>query len=87
MATVRFSTAEDAVMAITSSIPGPQEGESIFDYRARVNDRLMEIVLALSEHKRQVERYIEDHSDERIEAGEQFFNAVRRRFIADEFEG
>ena len=86
MAPVRFSTVDDAVMDIASNIPGPQEGESISDYRARVNERLMQIMLALSQHKRLIEGFIADHSDGRIEPEAQFFNAVRRRFIADEFE-
>ncbi len=86
MATVRYSAIDEITEAVTSSIPGPQDGESIFDYRARVNQRLMEIVDVVADHRKRVERLITDRSDERLEATDQFYNAVRQRFITDEFE-
>lgn len=87
MAIVSYSAIDEITQDITASIPGPQDGESIFDYRARVNRRLMEIVDAISAHSRRVERFIRDHSDERLDETDQFYNAVRQRFITDEFEG
>ena len=86
MATVNFDAVEEAIRDVIQSIPGPQEGESIFDYRARVNERLMEIVEAASGHKRRIEKFIQAHSDDKLEPTDQFYNAVRQRFIADEFE-
>ena len=86
MATVTYSAINEIMQDITSSIPGPQEGESIFDYRARVNQRLMEIVDAVIDHKKRVDRFIGDRSDGKLEETDQFYNAVRQRFIADEFE-
>lgn len=86
MATVTYSAIDEITEDITASIPGPQDGESIFDYRARVNQRLMEIVDVVADHKRRVERFIRDHSDGKLDATDQFYNAVRQRFITDEFE-
>jgi predicted transcriptional regulator len=86
MATVTYSAIDEIMQDITSSIPGPQEGESIFDYRARVNQRLMEVVDAVSDHKRRVDAFIRDHSETKVDDTDQFYNAVRQRFIADEFE-
>ena len=86
MATVTYSAIDDIMQDIASSIPGPQEGESIFDYRARVNQRLMEIVGVVGDHKRRVDTFIRDRSDPKLEAADQFYNAVRQRFIPDEFE-
>ena len=87
MATITYSAIGEIMEDIASSIPGPQEGESIFDYRARVNQRLMEIVDAVSDHKRRVDAFIGGHSDPKLEPVDQFYNAVRQRFISDEFEG
>jgi hypothetical protein len=87
MATVTYSAIDEIMQDIASSIPGPQEGESIFDYRARVNQRLMEIVDAVSDHKRRVDGFVRDHSDPKLGPTDQFYNAVRQRFISDEFEG
>ncbi len=64
MATVTYSAIDNIMQDIVSSIPGPQEGESIFDFRARVNQRLVEIVDVVADHKRRVERFVRDHSDE-----------------------
>lgn len=86
MATVTYSAIDEIMQDIASSIPGPQEGESIFDYRARVNQRLMEIVDAVSDHKRRVDSFVRDHSDAKLGPADQFYNAVRQRFISDEFE-
>ncbi|WP_237477464.1 hypothetical protein [Lichenibacterium dinghuense] len=87
MAIVSYSAIDEITQDITASIPGPQDGESIFDYRARVNRRLMEIVDAISAHSRRVDRFIRDRSDEKLDETDQFYNAVRQRFITDEFEG
>ena len=86
MATVSFDATNEAMTDVTQSIPGPQEGESVFDYRARVNERLMEIVDAVSNHKRMIEKFIRERSDEKVEPDAQFFNANRIRFLTDEFE-
>ena len=86
MATVTYSAIAEIMRDIASSIPGPQEGESIYDYRSRVNQRLMEIVDTVGDHKRRVEAFIRDHSESRLDEADQFYNAVRQRFIADEFE-
>ena len=86
MATVTYSAIDEIMQDIASSIPGPQEGESIFDYCARVNQRLMEIVDAVSDHKRRVDGFVRDHSDPKLGPTDQFYNAVRQRFISDEFE-
>lgn len=86
MATVTYSAIDEIMQDIASSIPGPQEGESVFDYRARVNQRLMEIVGAVSDHKRRVDTFVRDHSESKLDDTDQFYNAVRQRFITDEFE-
>ncbi len=86
MASVSHRAVDEAMVDVTSGIPGPQEGESVFDYRARVNGRLMEVVAAAADHKKRVDTYIRDHADPKLEPTEQFYNAVRRRFIPDEFE-
>lgn len=85
MARVRFGAVDDAVAVITSSIPGAQEGESVAEFQARVNERLIEIVAAVGKHKEKVDAFIREHSDEDVEPTDQFFNAVRQRFIGDEF--
>jgi hypothetical protein len=86
MATVTYSAIDEITQAIVSSIPGPQEGESIFDFEARVNQRLMEIVEAIGDHKKRVDTYIKEHSDPKLQPTDQFYNAVRQRFISDEFD-
>ena len=86
MATVTYSAIDEIMQDIASSIPGPQEGESIFGYRARVNLRLMEIVEAVADHKRRVDTFIRDHSEPNSDETDQFYNATRQRFIPDEFE-
>ncbi len=86
MAIADFSAVDNAIRDVTSGVPGPQEGESVFDYRARLNSRLMEIVAAIGDRKRLADQFIRDHSDERLGPTDQFFNAVRQRFIPDEFE-
>jgi hypothetical protein len=86
MATVTYSAIDEITQDIVSSIPGPQEGESIFDFESRVNQRLMEIVEAVSDHKKRVDTYIREHSDPKLQPADQFYNAVRQRFISDEFE-
>ena len=85
MATVTYSAINEIMRDIASSIPGPQEGESVYDYRARVNQRLMEIVDAVGDHKRRVDAFVRDHSEPKLDETDQFYNAVRQRFISDEF--
>ncbi len=87
MATVTYSAIDEIMQDIASSIPGPQEGESIVDYRARVNLRLMEIVEVVGDHKRRVDAFIRNHSEPSSDEADQFYNAIRQRFISDEFEG
>ncbi len=86
MATANFEASDEALLDITSGIPGPQEGESISDYRARLDRRLMDIVAAVGGRSRLVDAFIHDHSDQKLGPTEQFYNAVRQRFIPDEFE-
>ena len=85
MATVSYSVIDEIIRDITSSIPGPQDGESIFEYRARVNGQLMQIVDAIGDHRKRMDAFVREHSDPTLEPTDQFFNAVRRRFIPDEF--
>ncbi len=80
MATANFEASDEALLDITSGIPGPQEGESISDYRARLDRKLMEIVAAVGDRKRRVDAFIHDHSEPKGEPGDQFYNAVRKRF-------
>ena len=80
MATANFEASDEALLDITSGIPGPQEGESISDYRARLDRRLMEIVAAVGNRKRRVDAFIHDHSEPKGEPADQFYNAVRKRF-------
>ena len=80
MATANFEASDEALLDITFGIPGPQEGESISDYRARLDRRLMEIVAAVGNRKRRVDAFIHDHSEPKGEPADQFYNAVRKRF-------
>lgn len=80
MATANFEASDEALLDITSGIPGPQEGESISDYRARLDRRLMDIVAAVGDRKRRVDAFIHDHSEPKGEPADQFYNAVRKRF-------
>ncbi len=80
MATANFEASDEALLDITSGIPGPQEGESISDYRARLDRKLMEIVAAVGDRKRRVDAFIHDHSEPKCEPADQFYNAVRKRF-------
>ncbi len=80
MATANFEASDEALLDITSGIPGPQEGESISDYRARLDRKLMEIVAAVGDRKRRVDAFIHDHSEPKGEPADQFYNAVRKRF-------
>ncbi len=80
MATANFEASDEALLDITSGIPGPQEGESISDYRARLDRKLMEIVAAVGDRKRRVDAFIHDHSEPKCEPSDQFYNAVRKRF-------
>ncbi len=86
MASVSFAAVDEAMLDIMSGIPGPQEGESVFDYCTRVNERLMEVVAAAGDHKRRVDAFIRDHANPELGPTDQFFNANRQRFIPDEFE-
>lgn len=86
MTAVDFGIVEQAMRDITDSIPGPQEGESIFEFRARIDDSLVRIVTALGERKTQFEKLIKESSDDNLSPTDQFYNAARRRFITDEFE-
>ena len=72
MATVTYSATDEIMQDIAASIPGPQEGESIFDYRARVNGRLMAIVEAVGDHKKRVDGFVRDRSDPKLEQTNQF---------------
>ena len=87
MATVRDSAIDEIVADITAGMPGPQDGESVSEYRARTSRCLMEIVEAVAEHKKRVDAFVLAHADAKLDEADQFFNAVRQRFITDEFEG
>ena len=86
MATVNPGTVDEAMQDITAGIPGPQEGETVFGYRSRLNRRFMEIVDAVSNRKKLADAFIRNNSNEKLRPTEQFYNAVRKRFIVDEFE-
>ena len=85
MTSVSYAAIEEIVGDIAARIPGPQDGESAFAYRARVTGQLMEVVEAVSAHKRRVDAFIHDRSEARGEPADQFYNAVRQRFISDGF--
>ena len=85
MATVTYAAIDEIMQDIAARIPGPQEGESVFAYRARVHGQLMEVVEAVGAHKRRVDTFIHDHAEPKVEPADQFYNAVRQRFISDEF--
>ena len=84
-ATGRYNIS-DVVDELLDSIPGPQDGESIVDYKARVNADVATIVSAIGMKISKVDVFVKNNSRHDLEDGEQIFIASRRRFVSSEDE-
>ncbi len=76
----------DTINDLLGSIPGAQDGESVIEYKSRVNAAIATVVVAIGTKLSEVDTFIEKHSDDKLGDGEQFYSATQRRFVGSDKE-
>ena len=73
----------ETINELLGNIPGAQDGESVIDYKSRVNAAVATVVVAIGTKLSEVDTFIEKHSDDKLGDGEQFYSATERRFVGN----
>lgn len=71
----------DSINGILNSIPGPQEGESVTEYKSRVNTSIATIVSAAGIKLDNVSDLVKRTYDRELDETDQFYSATERRFV------
>jgi nitroimidazol reductase NimA-like FMN-containing flavoprotein (pyridoxamine 5'-phosphate oxidase superfamily) len=71
----------DTIDSLLGTIPGPQDGESVLEYKSRINTAVATIVMALGRKVSEADNLIENVSSEDVEDAEQFYSATKRKFV------
>ncbi len=74
----------DTINVLLGNIPGVQDGESVFDFKSRVNADIATIVVAIATKLSETDAFIEKHSDDKRAEREQFYSAAERRFVGND---
>ena len=71
----------DTIDSLLGTIPGPQDGESVLEYKSRINTAVATIVMALGRKISEADKLIEKSSRIDVEDSEQLYSSTKRRFV------
>ena len=74
----------DTIDSLLGAIPGPQDGESVLEYKSRINTTVATVVMALGRKVADTDNLIEKVSRNDVEDAEQIYSSTRRKFVYDD---
>ena len=74
----------DTIDSLLGTIPGPQDGESVLEYKSRINTAVATIVMALGRKVSSTDKFIEQTSRSDVEDAGQFYSSTKRQFVYDD---